>query len=566
MKHIFLAIITVALVCQNLMAQNVAVPFKNEKDKWGLKGVDDNVIVKPRYSDMEALADGNFKVAEGGKVKDGILEGEKWGVIDASGAVVLKADYDEIGDFVYGLASITKGGKTGFINCDYTVIAAPKYDYVGTINSKGLVWVNTGGKPDKNKSGYITNGKFGVINSTGNFVVPVAYKSVGYVVEPKYSYDEMKILAAKSETERLMLECGSQNALWPKQIELKPGSIIPADVLGLAFSKKDNLLRNGIADLNGNVLVKEDLYQRCAMPTDGLALVLSKKNQTGFHDLATGKLDTRTAIKSAFSFQGNKTIGIDTKNKWTFYDRFLSPIGEPYDWISPMIKSRYLVIRGGKMALLDAATLTPIVSDMRYIFPEKQGFMAFMDDESGLWGFLDEQGEVALPAKYESAHSFYNGVAFVKDANHWGAISTNLEEVIPAKFSGFIIPSTEEYDKIWVRMDLPDKQYRCWHLGNRDFAFDESYDDVANYEWIGNEELAMVKKGNKIGHIDGSGQVVIPLEHDNYNLAKEALDYKHSRGINVWQKIHSYRFNTIQKNRSKTFKLKDTLPTENWDY
>lgn len=566
MKQIFITLIIISQFSFVLKSQELITPYKDEKNKWGLICEDGSVVVKPQYSEMDAIGNGYYQVAVGGKFKNGVLEGEKWGIINQSGHEILKAEYDEIGDFINGAATITKGNKIGFINCDYKIITEPKYDFVGTMNSQGLVWVNSGGKYDNKHLGFISKGKFGIINIAGDIIIPVSYSALGYICQTKYYYNQTKVYNAKNDLERLVLECGSQNALWPKPIERKPGSMIPSESIGLAFSKKIDLTRNGITSIDGNVLVKDDIYQRCAMPTEELSMVLTRKNQIGYHDVRSCKFITADVLKSAFSFSGNKAIGIDAKNKWIFFDKTLSRIGERYDWISPLIGSYYLVRHGSKMSLLEAETLEPVISDKEYIFPMKHGRMAYKDFESGLWGFLNESGAVTLPAQYDYAYSFNYGVACVRGKNGWGMIDDTCKEVVPTRFESIVFPTFDGVDKVWVSTGTDAPSYKCWHIGIFDFSFENSYEDVWNFKTIAGLEYATVKLGGKYGQIDNCGNVIIPIEHERKSIAEEALNYKIRHGFDKWQPIHSYRFNCLYKNKHKVYTIKDTLPNENWDY
>jgi len=566
MKLFILIIICILLQFSFIAnADNYAVPTKNDKGKWGLVDNNGTYITKPEFSDIDELGNGFFLIAVGGKLKDGVLDGEKWGVINSEGAFILKPNYDEIGDFINGIATITKGDKIGFVNSDWKVIVEPKYDFVGTANAQGFVWVNSGGKPDKRHIGLISKGKYGILNTSGDVIIPVSYNSIGYISETKFYHDQLKIHQANTELERLTLECGSQYALWAKPIETKAGSMIP-EAIGFAFSNTQNLTRNGITDLTGKILIKNDIYQRCAMPCDGLALVSTKKNQVGFHDITTDKLTINNSIRSAFSFNGNIMVGIDSKNKWNFYDKSLSQIGESYDWISPRIGQYYLVRKDNKMKMLDAVSLNTIVSDKEYIFPPANGFMAFKEVGNDLWGYLNENGESAVTAKYNYAYSFSHGVGCVKGERGWGMINTDLKEVIATQWDNIVFPTTDMFNKVWVADNSKATPYHCLDISTGKYAFESSYTNAFNFIINGNTEYAVVIIDDKFGQINAEGNIVIPVEFNSKSTAENALLYKIQHGIQQWQPIHTYRFNILQNNQHKTFSIKDTLSDDNWDY
>lgn len=561
-----LSLIAIAVGVHTIVAaQAIAVPYKDANNKWGLLNNEGKVVSKPEFSEIEELAADKFLVVVGGKYKDGVLVDEKWGVIASDGSIMLKPIYDEIGDMINGMAPVMKNGKIGFVDSEYRLIAEPKYDFVGTPNAQGLVWVNEGGKPDEQHPGCIAKGKFGVIDRHGKIIVPVSFNSVGFISVTKFYHDELKIYHAKTDMERLMLEAGSHYALWPKPIELKPGSMFP-EIIGVAFSNKLNLTHNGIADLDGKVLIKHDEFQRCAMVSDGFALVLTKKNQIGYVDGRSGNLVTNPSIRTAFSFNGNVTIGIDSRNKWNFYDIKLNQIGESYDWISPRIGGFYIVNSSNRMKLLDAASLNPIDNGHEYIFPLSHGLMAFKDSESGLWGYLNQCGKIAIPPCYVAAFSFNHGVGCVKGTDGWGMVNTDLNEVIKPRWAHMIFPQMDNFDKVWVAPEGSGAYYSCLHTATDKPAFESKYSNAWNFKTFAGEDYALVKIGNKYGQINAYGILVVPAIYIEKHYAERMLDYKISHNIALWQPIHSYRFNTVIVNEKNDYKITDILPAENWDY
>lgn len=541
---------------------NNLLPQKEENGKWGLIDESGAFVVKPIFSAIEKADGRYFTVAVGGKEKDGVLIDEKWGVIDDSGKFILNAEYDELGEFSNGFANIVSKGKIGFVNANWQIVIKPKYDYTGIPNKQGYVWVNEGGKIDKSHPEQIINGKFGVIRMTGDIIIPVQYASIGVITETKYHYDQQLIYNAKTELDRLMLESGSQHALWPKQIEYKIGCALPESI-GFAFSKSPNLQRNGIIDTLGNILIKNDLYQRCAMPSDGLSLVTTKKNEIGFHDIESGELITNKLIRTAFSFDNGVVIGIDSNNLWHFFDKNLKNKGEAYNWISPRFNDLYLVRSGDEMKILNASDFSVKVDGKHFIFPPKNGLIAFKNKESGTWGFMnDRQFETTTP-EYEYAYSFNHGYGYVKSSKGWGVVNSDAMEIITPQWSDIVFPTSDNFSKIWVKNN---STWECLDLRTDNFAFSGTFDEVRNFEIVNGNEYATVKVGDFCGCINDKGIFVIPTEYPNYDIAKNALQYKLSRNIDEWTMIHSYRFALTQNPKRNKFNINDTIPSEMWDY
>lgn len=566
MKILMLFSISLLFLSLGTKADETTRPLKNEKGKWGIANASGNYIVKPEYTEIDFIGGDQYIVALGGKYKNGVLEGEKWGVIDSKGNVLLKNSFDNIGDFINGLASITLNGKTGFVNNKWEIIVEPKYDFTGTPNKQGFVWVNIGGKPDKQHNGLIKGGKYGIVNISGEIIVPAKYASIGTVSENKYRYDENSIYNASNDMERLMLECGSHHALWSKSIEQRPGSILP-EAIGFSFSSKLNLTANGISSLNGEILLKENIYQRCAMPSDGMAMVITKQGKLGFHDIESNKLYINPAIQTAFSFENNITIGIGSKNQWNFYDKNLKQIGDTYNWISPRIDNLHLVKKGDLMYILNISNFNTLDTDMNFIFPPSEGYMVFKDNTSGLWGYLKDDGTVATEPQYIKAYSFNHGVACVKGNSGWGIIDTTMNKIIKPQWDGIVFPSDDAFNKIWVIKNLGHAlSYHCISRDSGEKAFDATYTVGWNYVRFGDCEYAAVKIDNKYGYIDSDGTIVVPIEMSSKRMATRALGYKLKHSIDNWLPIHSYRFSIQENSNHNLYKLHDVLPDTVWDY
>lgn len=81
--------------------------------------------------------------------------------------------------------------------------------------------------------------------------------------------------------------------------------------------------------------------------------------------------------------------------------------------------------------------------DPQLLRPESEGLIAYcVPDVSGkkiLWGFRDAKGTVVIPAKYDMARDFSNGLAAVATGDmisaKWGFIDKQGNLVIPQKFS-----------------------------------------------------------------------------------------------------------------------------------
>lgn len=101
--------------------------------------------------------------------------------------------------------------------------------------------------------------------------------------------------------------------------------------------------------------------------------------------------------------------------------------------------------------------------------PLNGGRRAYFDYEKRLWGFLNEQNEVIIPATFKSVHDFNEGLAAVlpgdNDPGKWGFINANGEYIISPMFSiepddfhcGYAIVTKQNGIKTFV-----DKEGNIW--------------------------------------------------------------------------------------------------------
>ena len=66
----------------------------------------------------------------------------------------------------------------------------------------------------------------------------------------------------------------------------------------------------------------------------------------------------------------------------------------------------------------------------------EENLARFQDYETGLWGYINESGEEVIPAQYEDAQDFSEGLAAVKVDGLYGFIDVSGEMVIEPQFEG----------------------------------------------------------------------------------------------------------------------------------
>lgn len=131
---------------------------------------------------------------------------------------------------------------------------------------------------------------------------------------------------------------------------------------------------------------------------------------------------------------------------------------------------------------------------------------------SGKWGFIDNQGNVAIPFMYEGASSFGNGLAPVKLNDKWGYVNQQGNVIIPFKyesagsFGKFAYGiANVELNRERIYIDTNDKEY--------------SWMDVSGMRGSSGRDgdasgLTPDYKERKWGYVDAQGHVVIPYKYE----------------------------------------------------
>ena len=124
-------------------------------------------------------------------------------------------------------------------------------------------------------------------------------------------------------------------------------------------------------------------------------------------------------------------------------------------------------------------------------------------ESNGKWGYIDKNGNIIVPFKYESASLFLEKLAAVKLRGKWGFIDKQDNLVIPLK-----------YEDAWsffeglAAVELKGKYGFINKDGN--VVIPLKYDDAEPFS----EGLAAVEVNGKWGVIDKSDNVVIPFKYD----------------------------------------------------
>jgi hypothetical protein len=215
--------------------------------------------------------------------------------------------------------------------------------------------------------------------------------------------------------------------------------------------------------------------ERIALP--GEIVPKRVREKIGFVD-AQGNLKIPAEFDDALFFQDG-LAAVETGGKWGFVD------ADGRQVIRPQFEEAYYFNEGAGRAkskdedVIIDKTGKVISSGFEYLiaYSISEGRIPASQNDKG--GYLDLQGEVAIPFVYDSIHSFSEGLAAVERGDKWGYIDRDGHIVIP-------------------------------------FEFDDAQ-EFAN-------GLAAAKKGSENGFIDKSGKFAFHLDFEGAGGFKSVSD------------------------------------------
>lgn len=193
-----------------------------------------------------------------------------------------------------------------------------------------------------------------------------------------------------------------------------------------------------------------------------------------------------------------KKIYFKSENGITFNDRFNNSVEDMMD-----------------IVFYDESTFYSDSEDR----PFNSGLMKYKVPEKELYGFINQKGEVVISTKYTSAAAFSDGLALVKINGKWGYIDSKDEIVIPAIYSSasIFINGTAS---VSLRDTVNNKiRVEFFIINKKGEKISESFDDIA-WRNSKNEMLAIARRGNKFGFINGLGKIKIPFIYDAYRRSR----------------------------------------------
>lgn len=551
----------------------------SKNHKWGVINDLGKEVYPLKYDAIDIFAPGVYRLAAGGKFKDGVVMDEKYGFGDPSGKILLKPEYEEIGQFHSGVAYVKKGDKYGFIDRNIEFVIPCKYSAVGSFNDKGYVWVNEGGKFDKKSPSQVLGGKFGVYNLHGKAIVPVKYKSFGWcapgnITPKKEALDKMD-WALKNTN----IESGSHHFMSFTRVSPKKFSKIDEEAAGFWVSNTNGTEKNGLIDLNGDVLVQPGKYVCAWYPTDGIALVKTKQGfcPINYLNLSTGKLLLPENIHDGWAFKDGYAVVIrpDSPVKkgakavkrylHTVIDKDGRTVSNEYNKIFAGKDGVHVVLGNGGYGLIDRNGTEILAAENNILLPPSEGLLLRRVSKGDKLGFVDTKGKWVIEPKFNSAASFKYGWAAVKGDEGWGYIAPDASVKVPLKWNNTKVLSKENPAIIFVQTTESEDSFQPYHVAEQRLIGTETYGYSRNFD-SDFENVALVGKDTKhIGVIAMDGSTIIPFEF-NYDVAAKAYTRYLQRNGKPWTATDTHRIKLENNDKRNKGRLHQKIDAELWDF
>ena len=315
--------------------------------------------IEPQYEDASAFSEGLAAVQHQGK----------WGYINQSGEYVIDLLFLRVAGFSEGMAAVWDGNRWGYVDQAGNIVVDLQYSGVRTYR-EGLTWVCQDGK----------DGKWGMMDKFGKMILQPMYDNA-------FSFSE-----------------------------------------GLARVELDG--EWGFVDRNGKVVIPL-IYDQVRSFSEGLAAIRnisSYGRKRGFMD-QRGRIVIYPKRDYYPAWDFNEGLAVfwaqdGYRMKYGFIDKNEEVIIEPkLFWVSRFSEGRARISRAGNIGFINRngdAVIPYKYPDSHSAYSE--GLVGVMW-KGDLWGFIDLEGEVAVPFIFEDVSEFSEGLAAVRVDGKWGYIA-----------------------------------------------------------------------------------------------------------------------------------------------
>ena len=177
------------------------------------------------------------------------------------------------------------------------------------------------------------------------------------------------------------------------------------------------------------------------------------------------------------------------------------------------------------------------------------GNIAAVQLPNGMWGLIDNQGNVVSPCKYDSVSFFQEGMARVKFKGKYGYIDLTGKDAVTA-----IYDKAHHFENGKARVSLDGK----WMLIDKKGTGMTLpvFDGISKF----NGKVALVKAEGKYGLVDTEGKNLVPVSASDFKMISKELIGLNSEGWTVYrnsgEKLNDTPYENFDKVSTEVYKYK----------
>lgn len=340
---------------------------------------------------------------------------KKMGYVKRDGTLATRLDYDYIANFKKiweekkGVTRVIIDKKIGYIDHEGTIIISPAFDEIEGFEQ---VWDQGAGLALIKKDGY-----YGFVDHKGSVVL-----------KPRYAEIDIESFS-KIFTKKKGIAKAKKGKLWG-YMNYKEKEIIPFEYGYISDFSPDSIVyakgydRWGLLNQNGDTIMPFVFDKIRFLPNSNQQIFQVLKSGTFYQKLNEDGEVVESSESDDLVAEAKKTTQNEGKKKGK------------YEYLTEFNTHGLAIIRRKDLlGLANEAGKTIVKPQFLEIGRYSEGMIWFRDADTRKYGYLDKQGNVAIPAQFGAAGDFHDGLAPAGPSKaKWGFINNKGVMVIPPKF------------------------------------------------------------------------------------------------------------------------------------
>lgn len=270
------------------------------------------------------------------------------------------------------------------------------------------------------------------------------------------------------------------------------------------------------------------------------------------------------AVNAQVESTGDTTLVKESPKKFYFAGKDGAKCSPDYEWVGTRHEGYYVVKQKGKLGVIDSLlnTVIPCSYDEGGKIVSEGLWNTMKDD---FWGYLDMNGDEAIPFDYEFNRPFYKGYAYVGELVGgkvcFGLIDHTNTLIVPVKWANILYTDdvSTDINSVWVAKD---SLYSRLDLKTNEISYPSMFGTVV-FDGKGN---SIVRSGKYWGAVDPDGKMVIPLKLTRRQMVADILKMMQDKGIQQIGEKDAYSLNIRMSQERYLLMLSDVVPDYLWDY